>query len=57
MRRVMLPFALLVVALLVSGTVESQQRSRADESRSYDTAIGIGFGIDKVSCCQPQPHC
>ena len=49
MRRVMLSFALPVVALLVSGTVESQERSRDDDRRGYDTAIGIGFGIDKVN--------
>ena len=49
MRRVMLPVVLVVVALLVSDTAESQQRSQSDERRSYDTAIGIGFGIDKVN--------
>lgn len=49
MHRVMLPVVLTAVALLVSGTAESQERSRSDEGRSYDTAIGIGFGIDKVN--------
>ncbi|GMR24414.1 MAG: hypothetical protein BMS9Abin37_2957 [Acidobacteriota bacterium] len=49
MRRVMLPVVLAVVSLLVSGTAESRERSRRDERRSYDTAIGIGFGIDKVN--------
>lgn len=48
MRRAMLPYALSLVALLISSTVESQDRSRG-ESRGYGTAIGIGFGIDKVN--------
>jgi len=45
----MLPVVPAVVALLMSGTAASQGRSRNDERRSYDTAIGIGFGIDKVN--------
>lgn len=49
MRRVLLPVVLAAVSLLVCGTSESQASSRNDGRRSYDIAIGIGFGIDKVN--------
>ena len=44
MRRAMLLFALTLAALFVNSTVEAQ-----DGARGYGTAIGIGFGIDKVN--------
>lgn len=49
MRRVTLSLSLVVVALLVSSIVAAQGRRDQEDERGYDTAIGFGFGIDKVN--------